>query len=85
LGFYLRESLIYEPRIHCVGAALGFLTGYEHPIPDWAERLNLGWLVRLWAQPRMLFPRIGMALILAWMVVKYRSEPLPSKVRWTEL
>ena len=85
LGLYLRESLLYEPRIHCVGAALGFLTGYERPIPEWAERFQLGWLFRLMAQPRLLLPRLGMALVLAWMIIKYRSEPVPLKARWAEL
>src|SRR5207247_9952432 len=35
LGLYLRENLAYRPTIHCVGAALGFLTGDQKPIPDW--------------------------------------------------
>src|ERR1700704_5673066 len=56
LGLYLRDYLVYRPKIHCVGAALGFLTGAERPIPEWAERFHLGWLFRLMAQPRMIIP-----------------------------
>lgn len=85
LGFYLREYLLYRPKIHCVGAALGFLTGAERPIPDWAERSRLGWLFRLAAQPRMLFPRIGIAVVLARMLIKYRSELPPLKHRWSDV
>lgn len=85
LGSYLREYLLYRPRIHCVGAALGFLSGYEHSIPDWAERLRLGWLFRLAAQPGMLFPRIGIAFVLARMLIKYRSNSPPLKQRWAEM
>ena len=85
LGLYLREYLLQRPNIHCVGAALGFLTGEERPIPEWAERCRLGWLFRLLAQPRMLLPRIGIAFVLAGMVLKHRSELPPLKTRWAEV
>jgi exopolysaccharide biosynthesis WecB/TagA/CpsF family protein len=85
LGLYLRESLLCQPAIHCVGAALGFLSGYEHRIPEWAERFYLGWLLRLVQQPRMLLPRLGIACVVAWMVIKYRSESPLVKARWSEL
>jgi UDP-N-acetyl-D-mannosaminuronic acid transferase (WecB/TagA/CpsF family) len=85
LGLYLRDFLLYRPSIHCVGAALGFLTGEERPIPDWAERYHVGWLSRLMSQPRMLLPRIGIAFALARMVFKYRSELPPLRARWTDV
>jgi exopolysaccharide biosynthesis WecB/TagA/CpsF family protein len=85
LGLYLRDFLLYRPSIHCVGAALGFLTGTEHPIPEWAERFHLGWLSRLMAQPRMFLPRIGIAFALAGMVFKYRSELPGLKTRWADV
>jgi len=85
LGVYLRDFLLYRPSIHCVGAALGFLTGIEHPIPEWAERFHLGWLSRLVSQPRMFLPRIGIAFILAGMVFKYRSEMPRLKPRWADV
>jgi len=85
LGMYLRDFLLYRPSIHCVGAALGFLTGEEPPIPEWAERSQLGWLFRLVAQPRMLLPRIGIAFVLAGMVLKYRSDLPRLKTRWADV
>jgi exopolysaccharide biosynthesis WecB/TagA/CpsF family protein len=85
LALYLRDYLLYRPSIHCVGAALDFLSGEEKAIPDWAERSHLGWLVRLFAQPRMFFPRIGIALGLARMIFKYRSELPPLKKRWADI
>ena len=85
LALYLREYLVYRPNIHCVGAALGFLTGYERPIPEWAERHNLGWLFRLLSQPGMFFPRLGIAYVLAKMVFKYRSELPRLQDRWVDL
>jgi hypothetical protein len=37
LALYLRDFLLYRPAIHRVGAALGFLTGSEHPIREWGS------------------------------------------------
>jgi N-acetylglucosaminyldiphosphoundecaprenol N-acetyl-beta-D-mannosaminyltransferase len=85
LALYLRDYLLYRPSIHCIGAALDLLSGEERGIPDWAERSHLGWLLRLFAQPRMLFPRIGIALALARMIFKYRSELPPLKKRWSDV
>jgi exopolysaccharide biosynthesis WecB/TagA/CpsF family protein len=85
LGLYLRDFLLYRPSIHCVGAALGFLTGEERPIPDWAERYHVGWFLRLLSQPRMLLPRIAIAFALVRMVFVYRSELPPLRDRWTDV
>lgn len=85
LALYLRDYLLYRPSIHCIGAALGFLSGDERTIPEWAERTHLGWLIRLFAQPRMFFPRIGIALALVRLVFKYRSELPPLKKRWADV
>ena len=76
LGYYLREKLSYRPAIHCIGAALGFITGDQASIPKWADRLYLGWLWRLIAQPRIFIPRLSRALELPWLIWKYR-EKLP--------
>jgi N-acetylglucosaminyldiphosphoundecaprenol N-acetyl-beta-D-mannosaminyltransferase len=85
LGMYLREYLVNRPAIHCIGAALGFLTGDEAPIPDWAERYGLGWLARLVSQPRMFFPRLGSAGALAGMVFRYRTEMPHLRDRWADM
>jgi exopolysaccharide biosynthesis WecB/TagA/CpsF family protein len=76
LGFYLRETLSYRPAIHCIGAALGFITGDQAAIPDWADRFFLGWLWRLVAQPGIFVPRLSRALELPWLIWKY-GEKLP--------
>ena len=85
LALYLRDYLLYRPSIHCIGAALDLLSGEERAIPDWAEQSHLGWLVRLLAQPRMFFPRLGIAFALARMIFKYRSELPPLKKRWADI
>ena len=76
LGYYLRENLSYRPAIHCVGAALGFVTGDQKAIPDWADRSYLGWFFRLLAQPRVFIPRLSRAVELPWLIWKY-GEKLP--------
>jgi UDP-N-acetyl-D-mannosaminuronic acid transferase (WecB/TagA/CpsF family) len=76
LGYYLRKNLSYRPAIHCTGAALGFITGDQTSIPDWADRFYLGWLWRLVAQPRIFIPRLALGLELPWLILKY-GEKLP--------
>jgi len=76
LGYYLRENLSYRPTIHCTGAALGFVTGDQKPIPDWVDRFYLGWFLRLLAQPRRFIPRLWNAHELPWLILKY-GEKLP--------
>jgi exopolysaccharide biosynthesis WecB/TagA/CpsF family protein len=84
LGYYLRENLPYHPAIHCVGAAVGFITGDQIVIPDWADRSYLGWLCRLFAQPRTFIPRLTRALGLPYLIWKY-GEKLPPLRRRPEI
>lgn len=76
LGYYLRENVSYRPAIHCTGAALGFITGDQVAIPDWADRIYLGWLFRLLARPGIFIPRLARAHELPWLIWKY-GENLP--------
>jgi len=76
LGLFLKDNLRTKPAIHCIGAALGFLTGDQPPIPMWADRFYLGWLLRLLRQPRLFAPRYLSALKLPWLIFRYR-EKLP--------
>ena len=81
LGHYLRENLSYRPAIHCIGAALGFLTGDQIAIPEWADRVYLGWLWRLLAQPGTFVPRLSRGLELPWLVLRYGKSLPPMKRR----
>jgi exopolysaccharide biosynthesis WecB/TagA/CpsF family protein len=80
LGYYLRENLSYRPAIHCIGAALGFITGDQIAIPNWADRFYLGWLARLFSQPRRFIPRLWSAHKLPWLIWRY-GENMPP-LRW---
>ncbi len=81
LGRYLRDRLEYRPAIHCIGAALGFLTGDQVAIPDWADRYYLGWAFRLLRQPHVFIPRLARGLDLPWLIWKYGGTlPPPKKI-----
>ena len=77
LGLYLLEHLDYRPAIHCLGAALGFLTGDQVRIPDWADKYYVGWFFRSLAQPRVFIPRFWSARRLPVLIAKYRDRLPP--------
>ena len=81
LGLYLKENLRARPAIHCIGAALAFLTGDQPPIPMWADRFYLGWLLRLLRQPRVFGPRYLSAMKLPLLIFRYKRAlpPLSEK------
>ena len=76
LGFYLREKAGGALAIHCIGAALGFVTGYQVAIPAWADRLYLGWLLRLLSNPQKFLPRALSAFALPGLILRH-GERLP--------
>lgn len=74
LGAYLKRQLSYRPSIHCIGAAIAFLSGDQVRIPDWADRLYLGWLLRCLSSPRRYVPRYLSAPRLVPLLLRYRSK-----------
>jgi UDP-N-acetyl-D-mannosaminuronic acid transferase (WecB/TagA/CpsF family) len=74
LGLYLRQELDYAPAIHCVGAAIAFLSGDQVHIPVWADRMYLGWLLRCLSDPRRYLPRYWGARKLFALMVRHRSS-----------
>ncbi len=75
LGLYLRSELNCKPSIHCVGAAIAFLSGDQVQIPIWADRMYLGWLFRCISDPRRYMPRYWDARKLFSLMVRYGSSP----------
>ena len=75
LGAYLKRNLSYDPGIHCIGAAIAFLSGDQAPVPMWADRLGLGWLVRCVRDPKVYVPRYARAFKLAYLVLRYDESP----------
>jgi UDP-N-acetyl-D-mannosaminuronic acid transferase (WecB/TagA/CpsF family) len=76
LGLYLKRNLAFPVAIHCIGAAIAFLSGDQVHIPVWADRFYLGWLFRCLADPRRYGPRYWDARHLMQLLVRYR-EKLP--------
>ncbi len=76
VGWYLKQKLSYKPAIHCIGAAIGFLSGDQVKIPHWVDQIGMGWLWRVASDPRRYGPRYWDARHLAPMLLKYR-EKLP--------
>src|SRR2546430_2666578 len=77
LGLFLKENLRARPAIHCIGAALAFLTGDQPPIPMWADRFYLGWLLRSIRQPRVFVPRYLSGFKLARLIARHRDQLPP--------
>jgi exopolysaccharide biosynthesis WecB/TagA/CpsF family protein len=80
LGLYLRSQLDYRPSIHCIGAAIAFLSGDQVQIPTWADRMYLGWLFRCLSDPRRYMPRYWDARKLLSLMLRYGSR-LPDSLK----
>jgi UDP-N-acetyl-D-mannosaminuronic acid transferase (WecB/TagA/CpsF family) len=74
LGFYLKENLSYRPAIHCVGAAIAFLSGDQIRIPVWVDEAGLGWLWRCVSDPKHFVPRYWDARNLVPLMLRYRDR-----------
>ena len=74
LGHGLRETLSYKPSILCLGAAIAFLTGSQGAIPPWADRLYLGWALRLARNPIKFWRRLKPGVRLPRLLFRYRKN-----------
>ncbi len=74
LGYYLKQHLDYLPAIHCIGAAIAFLSGDQVFIPVWADRSGLGWLLRCLWRPKQYIPRYWEARKLVTLMVRQRHH-----------
>jgi len=74
LGLYLKQKLNYLPAIHCIGAAIAFLSGDQVKIPVWGDRFYLGWLLRCLSEPKRYLPRYWGARKLIGLMLRYRDR-----------
>jgi UDP-N-acetyl-D-mannosaminuronic acid transferase (WecB/TagA/CpsF family) len=74
LGLYLKRNLSYRPAIHCIGAAIAFLSGDQVHIPVWADKYYLGWLLRSLAEPKRYIPRYWDARKLLALMLRHGSR-----------
>ena len=81
LGHFLNQSLAHPPAIHCIGGAIGFLSGDQVKIPMWADRTRVGCLFRIASDPHGYFPRYWKAGKLLPLLLQYGSELPPMMAR----
>lgn len=82
LAYFLKQGACYHPGIHCTGAAIGFLSGEQVRIPDWADRFFLGWLFRCLHAPGRFVPRYWEARKLIPLILRYGERcPAPGVTR----
>jgi UDP-N-acetyl-D-mannosaminuronic acid transferase (WecB/TagA/CpsF family) len=74
LGLHLKKQCLDRPAIHCIGAAIGFLSGDQIRIPEWADRWILGWLFRCASNPLRFIPRYARALQLPVVLWRYHDQ-----------
>ena len=74
LGLYLKQHLTYTPAIHCIGAAIAFLSGDQVHIPVWVDNWGLGWLWRSISDPRRFAPRYWDARHLVRLLWRFRDR-----------
>jgi len=74
VGLYLKQNLNFKPSIHCIGAAIAFLSGDQVEIPEWADHAGFGWLLRCLSAPRRYVPRYWQARKLIPLMLRYRSR-----------
>ena len=78
LGLYLKQNLEFFPGIHCIGAAIAFLSGDQVHIPVWASRSRFfiwGGLFRcILCDPRRYAGRYWSARALLPLMLRYRQE-----------
>lgn len=77
LGHWLRGQLDYSPAIICIGAAIAFLCGEQARIPVPADRVYLGWLLRIFNDPKTFIPRYWKARKLSSIVATHGTVAPP--------
>lgn len=77
VGLMLRAHLNAPTSILCLGAAIAFLSGGQANIPPWADRMVLGWLMRLLHNPRQFWRRLWNALPLIGLLWRHRDRLPP--------
>ena len=74
LGHWLRRELGGSPAILCIGAAIAFLSGQQANIPAWADRIYIGWLLRILTDPKTFLPRYWKARKLDRLLTTFGEE-----------
>tara|TARA_Y100000389_G_C17468464_1_gene527972 strand:- start:113 stop:859 length:747 start_codon:yes stop_codon:yes gene_type:complete len=57
LGYYIKQNIKYKIKIFCTGAAISFFTGEQAPINSFIDKLYVGWLLRIFHNPKIFLMR----------------------------
>jgi N-acetylglucosaminyldiphosphoundecaprenol N-acetyl-beta-D-mannosaminyltransferase len=57
LADYIQSNISFKPSILCTGAAIAFITGEQAKIPNWIDKIYLGWLIRCIVDGKQFIPR----------------------------
>jgi len=74
LGAFLKQNLTFQSTILCTGAAISFFTGEQAPIPNWVDRMHLGWFARILFNPKIYLKRYLNAFRFILLFYKYPIE-----------
>jgi len=80
LGLYIKRQCGYRPAIHCIGAAIAFLSGDQVHIPTWADKYYVGWLFRSLSEPKRYVPRYWEARKLLALMLRHRENLPPLRI-----
>ena len=82
LGYYLKKNLNYKPSIICTGAAIAYFTKKQAQIPDFLDKLHLGWMVRCIFNPLKFIPRYLTAFKLYFIFLNDKNN-ITCDYKWT--
>jgi len=74
LGDFLNRNLSFHSTILCTGAAISFFTGSQAKISPIIDKLYLGWLARIIADPKAFLPRYFNAFKFLAEFFKYKIK-----------
>jgi UDP-N-acetyl-D-mannosaminuronic acid transferase (WecB/TagA/CpsF family) len=74
LGLYLKRNLNHETKIICTGAAIAFLTGLQANIPNIVDKIYMGWLWRIFSNPKLFLARYLYAFKLLPILLKSKID-----------
>lgn len=55
LGYYLKRKFNNKIKIFCTGAAISYFTGDQAPLSKFLDNYYIGWLIRIFYNPFLLF------------------------------
>ena len=55
LGYYLKRNFNNKLKIYCTGAAISYYTGDQAPLSEFFDNYYLGWFIRIFYSPSLLF------------------------------